>query len=109
VSSDGVQGNDYSFNPAISANGRFVSFASAASNLVENDTNYSGDVFVHDRKTGETERVSVSSDGTQGSGTSFDSAISANGRFLAFTSFASNLVSGDTNDDQDVFVRGPLR
>jgi len=103
VGSGGVQGNDYSFNPSISANGRFVSFASAASNLVENDTNYAGDIFVHDRKTGETERVSVSSDGTQGNFTSFDSAISANGRFVAVASLASNLVPHDTNG-QDIFV-----
>jgi len=103
VSSGGVQGNEESFNPSISANGRFVSFASAASNLVRNDTNNWYDVFVHDRKTGATERVSVSSGGTQGNFTSFDSAISANGRFVALASSASNLAPHDTNG-QDIFV-----
>jgi tricorn protease-like protein len=109
VGSRGVQGNDDSFYGSISANGRFVAFDSAASNLVHGDTNGATDVFIRDRKTGETERVSLSSHGVQGAGSSGGSSISANGRFLAFGSSASNLVVGDTNDDEDVFVRGPLR
>jgi Tol biopolymer transport system component len=108
VGSGGVQGNDTSFYGSISANGRFVAFDSDASNLVEGDTNGATDVFVHDRKTGQTERVSLSSRGVQGAGRSGGSSISANGRLSAFASFASNLVAGDTNDDQDAFVRGPL-
>ena len=104
VGSGGVQGNGWSFNPSISANGRFVSFGSDASNLVENDTNLASDIFVHDRKTGETERASVSSNGTQGNLTSFDASISANGRFVAVASRAGNLVPNDTNDSPDIFV-----
>jgi tricorn protease-like protein len=109
VSSAGEQAKGGSFVDSISANGRFVPFVSSASNLVAGDTNRRFDIFVHDRTTGETQRVSVSSDGEQASGDSRDALISANGRFVAFDSSASNLVAGDTNGFDDVFVRGPLR
>ena len=70
------------------------------------DTNGTGDVFVHDRQTGTTRRVSVGPGGVQGNGPSIDlPSISADGRFVAFYSFASNLVPGDTNDFFDVFIR----
>jgi Tol biopolymer transport system component len=106
VSSAGVQGNYGSSNPTISADGRFVAFESSASNLVPGDTNgANGDIFVHDRETGQTERVSVSSAGAQGNYGSVDPTISADGRFVAFRSEANNLVPGDTNDRPDVFVR----
>jgi Tol biopolymer transport system component len=108
VSSAGAQGVLASRGGAISADGRFVAFASDASNLVAGDTNAVADVFVHDRETGETERVSVASDGTQGNQPSFadwGQAISADGRFVAFTSHATNLASGDTPNASDVFVR----
>ena len=105
VSSDGAQGNKDSFgSPAISSSGRFVAFKSDATNLVPGDTNRYEDVFVHDRKTGNTRRVSVTSGGAQGNGSSFEPVISAGGRFVAFGSFATNLVPGDTNDYEDVFV-----
>jgi Tol biopolymer transport system component len=105
-------GNGESGGPAISGDNRktrYAAFQSDASNLIAGDTNGATDVFVRDRKTGETERVSLSSHCVQGSGSSGGSSISANGRFLAFGSSASNLVVGDTIDDEDVFVRGPLR
>jgi PKD repeat protein len=104
VASDGSQGNDRSWYPSISADGRYVAFCSSASNLVSGDTNYRDDVFVHDRQTGQTTRVSVASDGTQGNDASRYSSISADGRYVAFDSWASNLVSGDTNGEDDVFV-----
>jgi len=104
VSSGGDQGNSFSFGPALSADGRFVAFDSLSSNLVPGDTNRTGDVFVHDRRTGTTRRVSVSSDGDQGDDLSLSPKLSADGRFVAFTSSASNLVPGDTNDSNDVFV-----
>ncbi len=104
VASDGTQGNDESTGRSISADGRYVAFESHANNLVSGDTNGSGDVFVHDRETGQTTRVSVASDGTQGNDHSDWPSISANGRFVAFHSIANNLVSGDTNDFADVFV-----
>jgi Tol biopolymer transport system component len=109
VSSGGVQGNDRSYVGSLSAKGRFVAFYSDASNLVEGDTNGAMDVFVRDRRTGETELVSLSSHGIQGTGDSFGPSISASGRLLAFGSSAPNLVAGDTNDEDDIFVRGPLR
>src|SRR5437868_2993279 len=108
VDSHGAQDNGHSFDPAISADGRFVAFDSVASNLVAGDTNAVSDVFVRDRKTGKTRRVSVESHGAQGNGATFLPAISADGRFVAFDSVASNLVAGDTNGAADVFVRGRM-
>jgi Tol biopolymer transport system component len=104
VTSNGIQGVGYSFSPSISADGRFVAFHSWGANLVSGDTNETSDVFVHDRQTGGTERVSLASDGTQGNNSSLYPFISANGRFVAFVSNASNLVSGDTNGVSDMFV-----
>ncbi len=104
VSSGGVQGNEDSALPSISADGRYVSFISAASNLVSNDNNAKNDVFVHDRLTGETSIVSVSSGGNQGNGNSFFPSTSPDGRYVVFYSDASNLVSEDTNGRRDVFV-----
>lgn len=104
VASDGTQGNLFSDDPAISADGRFVAFYSIASNLVAGDSNLVRDIFVHDRDSGTTERVSVASDGTQGNLGSFLPAISAGGRFVAFNAIASNLDPGDTNGFSDVFV-----
>ena len=105
VDSAGGQANGRSDAPAISADGRFVAFASLATNLVAGDTNGQGDVFVHDRWTGSTERVSVDGRGNQADGSSDRPAISGDGRFVAFESDARNLVADDTNRRQDVFVR----
>jgi Tol biopolymer transport system component len=92
---------------AVSANGRYVVFISDAVNLVPKDTNGVADVFVHDRINGWTKRVSVSSSGAQANGASggqWAVDISADGRYVAFNSLASNLVTGDTNGYDDVFV-----
>jgi Tol biopolymer transport system component len=104
VKTDGTQGNGGSFQPSISAEGGYIAFVSEASNLVDGDTNETYDVFVHDRQIGVTSRVSVKTDGTQGNGGSFQPSISADGRYIAFLSEASNLVAGDTNGAYDVFV-----
>jgi Tol biopolymer transport system component/pimeloyl-ACP methyl ester carboxylesterase len=104
VASDGSQANALSASPAISGDGRFVSFASSASNLVAGDSNGQADVFVYDRQTGATTRVSVTSGGAQANGASGSSSLSDDGRYVAFASSASNLVSGDTNKKEDVFV-----
>src|SRR5204862_7134139 len=112
VASDGTAGNDVSMGSAPSADGRFVAFDSAATDLVAGDTNLVSDVFVHDRQTGTTERVSVASDGAQGNGSSgrvtfaFPPALSADGRVVAFRSAATNLVAGDADGADDVFVHG---
>jgi Tol biopolymer transport system component len=103
VSSSGTEANSYSSNPSISADGRYVTFASYADNLVAGDTNYSADIFVYDRQTGQTSRVSVSSSGTQGNYDSSSPSISADGRYVTFQSDASNLVAGDTTAS-DIFV-----
>jgi hypothetical protein len=104
VDSNGVQSNGDSYLPAISADGRFVAFESIGSNLVPGDTNGVLDIFVRDNTTGQLTRVSVDSSGTQSNGHSYVAAISADGRFVAFSSDASNLVAGDTNGVMDVFV-----
>jgi len=104
IDSAGNQANGVSTYSAISADGRFVAFVSSATNLVPGDTNGGQDVFVHDRRTGTTERVSVDSAGTESNGSSERPAISADGRFVAFWSSATNLVTGDTNGTSDVFV-----
>jgi len=105
IAPDGTQGNGLSSHPSISADGRYVAFESYANNLVSGDTNNTGDIFVYDRITGITSRVSVASYGTQGNNISVNSSISADGRYIAFDSDASNLVSGDTNNFRDIFVR----
>ena len=105
VSSAGTQGNGISYDAALSGNGRFIAFGSAASNLVANDTNGNEDIFIHDRRTGATTRVSVGRRGRAANGPSFYPAVSATGRFVVFSSVASNLVSGDTNGTVDTFVR----
>ncbi len=104
VASDGTQGNSHSYYSSISADGRYVAFRSNASNLVTDDTNEYRDIFVHDTQTGATTRVSIASDGAQGNGVSVSSSISADGRYVAFSSYATNLVAGDTNGDNDIFV-----
>jgi Tol biopolymer transport system component len=105
VSSGGLQGNSYSDMPTISADGRLVAFAADASNLVVGDTNGVRDIFVRDRQTGITERVSVATGGGEGNGISAPgSKISGNGRYVVFSSYANNLVPGDTNGHLDVFV-----
>ncbi len=106
VSVDGAgnQANGTSTSAAISEDGRLVAFVSAASNLIPGDTNGQGDVFIHDRHTGATERVSVDSAGNEADGSSEAPAVSADGRFVAFVSVASNLVVRDTNGQGDIFV-----
>jgi TolB protein len=109
VSSAGEEGRGASFFPSISADGRFVAFRSFARNLVPEDRNGVEDVFVHDRATGLTERVSVGTFGEEANGASVTSNISADGNVVAFSSSASNLVPGDRNGVTDVFVRDRVR
>src|SRR4029434_4548074 len=103
VSSAGVQGHKDSNLATLAGNGRFVAFDSYASNLVPGDTNGERDVFLHDLEIGQTTRLSVDSNGVEGDGESVDASICADGHLIAFTSFATNLVAGDTNGSSDVF------
>jgi Tol biopolymer transport system component len=105
VSFSGGETDGHSSEPSISADGRFITFTSTASNLVSGDTNDTTDVFIHNRQTGVTERLSLNTQGEEGTGVSFASAIAANGRYIAFQSGASNLVPDDTNNFYDIFVR----
>jgi len=91
--------------PAISGDGRFVAFYSDADDLVTGDLNGQSDVFVRDFLTGTTERISLATGGTEADGASLYPSISEDGRFVAFQSFASNLVSNDTNQVADIFLR----
>jgi len=106
VSSDGVEANQMSFLPALSADGSIVAFKSNASNLVPGDLNQAPDVFVHSCVTGETQRVSVGDAGQESNDIAIPPSISADGRFVAFGSFASNLLRGaTTNGNSQVYVR----
>lgn len=108
VATNGAQSNDRYLDahecflrPSISADGRYITFQSDATNLVPGDTNDETDVFVRDTVAGTTARISVSA---------FSPSISADGRYITFLSYSSNLVPGDSDTDEydDVFVRGPL-
>jgi Tol biopolymer transport system component len=109
-SSTSVAGNGNSLQATISADGRYVVFASDATNLVASDTNGARDIFLRDLTLGTTIRISVASDGTQANGPSRAPSINRNtgdaadGRYVAFGSEASNLVAGDTNGVSDIFV-----
>ena len=105
VATDGTEADGPSGAPAVSGTGRFVAFHSHATNLVEGDSNGVPDVFLHDRTTATTTRISMSSDGTQGDGPSTSPDISDDGLRIAFASDAANLVAGDDNDATDVFIR----
>src|SRR5579859_4738469 len=116
VSSDGVQANGPSSLGAVTPDGRYVAFASSATNLVPDDSNAADDIFVRDTCIGaparcspSTYRVSVASDGSQSTGpsgfTTTSPSISADGRYVAFASGATNLVPSDTNGFADIFVR----
>ncbi|HZQ76049.1 MAG TPA: hypothetical protein VFE55_01885 [Acidimicrobiia bacterium] len=103
-----------SFSPApqapasVTSDGNEVAFASDSSNLVPGDTNNASDIFIRNRHTGQTDRVSVANDGGQADGASLWPAMSADGRFVVFESDADNLVPGDTNGAMDIFVRDRL-
>jgi Tol biopolymer transport system component len=110
VSSAGAQANPYDHieddaRPSISADGRYVAFVSGAANLTPGDTNGTDDVFVRDRQTGRTTRASVSSAGAQTRAWSDWPSISGDGRYVAFVSAAADLVPGDVNRTDDIFVR----
>src|SRR5262249_27327165 len=103
--STGNQANGGSFFPSLSGDGRYVAFWSRASNLVPGDTNSREDVFVKDLWTGAVVRASPTAGGSQANGGSDTPALSADGRYVAFRSGASNLVPGDTNGAADIFVK----
>lgn len=105
VSSEGIQGNGESVSPKIKGNGRFVVFESEAANLDHSDCNDNVDVFRHDVKTGETSLVSCNGDGEPGNDDSGCPSITPDGKFVSFTSRATNLVPNDTNNLKDVFVK----
>lgn len=113
LNTQGLPGNDHSGEspgvpggvPAVSSDGRFVAFTSWASNLVPNDTNQRYDVFVRDLWLHTTTLVSSSSSGSVGEAESRAPSMSADGRYVAFSGVSSNLVPGDTNGQNDVFVK----
>ena len=103
--SNGTEGNGLSLQPAISDNGQMITFSSEATNLVTGDSNNVKDIFIHNRVSGATTRVSVADDESQANGLSDNPALSVDGRYIAFESIATNLVANDTNTTVDVFVR----
>jgi Tol biopolymer transport system component len=105
VGAGGAQADGASVSPSLSADGRLVAFESHATNLVPGDTNNAHDVFVRDREAGPIERVPLAADGGRANGESYSPSLSADGRFVAFESYATDLVPGDTNGQRDIFVR----
>ena len=103
--SSGNEANAGSYELSMTPDGRYVAFDSAASNLVAGDTNGAVDIFVKDTQTGTTTIVSTNSSGVQGNSDSWAPSISSDGRYVAFVSDATNLVSGDSNNNWDVFVK----
>lgn len=108
VATDGTSADSWVFNPSISGNGRIVAFQTDATTLVPGDTNGFPDIFLRDRLYGLTIRVSVGSEGQQANRESFWPDLSQDGRRVAFTSGASNLVPGDTDQRRDIFVHDPV-
>jgi hypothetical protein len=109
VSSEGAQSNSQSAFASISSDGRFVTFASHATNLSPADTGYASDVYVHDRSTGETTLASVGDRGVVGNKLSADPSISDDGRYVVFASEATNLVSRTTTSGANIFLRDTVR
>ena len=107
TASRGVQGNDSSFQPDISADGQYVAFLSWATNLAGTGGDQT-QVYLRNRLDQSTQRVSVSSAEVSGDQHSYHPSVSANGRYVAFDSAATNLVHGDTNGTSDVFVRNTV-
>lgn len=106
VDSAGAEAAGISESPALNTDGKVVAFVSTAPNLVPEDTNNAEDVFVRDRNTSTTERVSRSTGGTQGNGRSWGPSVNGSGTLVAFASLATNLSGFDTNGQSDVFVHG---
>jgi hypothetical protein len=111
VATDGSEGNGDSLESSVSTDGRFVVFASVATNLVPNDTNGSDDVFIRDTCNGaasgctpSTYRISIAADGSQGDAHSYQGVISPDGRFVLFRSIATDLVPADQNGFSDFFI-----
>ncbi|KAB2853360.1 MAG: hypothetical protein F9K46_18465, partial [Anaerolineae bacterium] len=108
VSTAGLKSNGDSYDPSMSGDGRYIAFESSATNLVTGDTNGETDIFLHDRLTTTTTRVSVDSNGDQANDHSYAAHISADGRIIAFESTASDLIAGDTNAARDVFLHNRI-
>jgi Tol biopolymer transport system component len=108
VDAHGEEPDDVSNDPSVSGDGRRVAFTSAAPDLVAGDDNSQPDVFVRDLQVGTTIRVSVDRAGGDANLNSFGAAISDDGRFVAFTSWANDLIDGDNNGQNDVFLRDLL-
>ncbi len=105
VATGGIEADGNSQTPSISADGRFVAFDSFSDALVSDDNNALSDIFMHDRQTGDTVRVSVAADGTQADNMSFNPSVSEDGRWVAFVSYAANLVADDINLLRDAFIK----
>lgn len=104
IAPDGTQANGSSSSGDLSGDGRYLTFASFASNLVPNDINNQRDIFIYDRLNKTTELVSIANGGTQANGLSLFSVISDDGNYIAYESTADNLVAGDTNGLGDIFL-----
>jgi hypothetical protein len=106
-----ISGNDYSgvssggISSGVSCDGNYMSFYSTATNIVTGDTNSNWDVFRYSRVSGQTELVSRDSSGSIGNGRSYGASLSGDGRYIAFWSASTNLVTSDTNGTEDIFIK----
>ena len=105
VGSSGVKSNSSSYQPSISGDGRYVAFRSGATNLDPGDTDSFDDIFVRDLVNNTTTLVSVSTAGSKSDSSSYEPSVSGDGRYVTFTSRATNLDPGDTDSNSDIFVR----
>ncbi|MFK5894082.1 MAG: hypothetical protein QM504_12745 [Pseudomonadota bacterium] len=109
VDSSGAQANWESASASITPDGRYILFRSDANNLINNDTNNSTDIFLHDTSNGETKRVSIATGGGEANGPSLSPSMSSDARYIAFKSDATNLVAGDNNNKVDIFVHDTVK
>jgi Tol biopolymer transport system component len=109
IHTSGAQGAGECEFPSISGDGRYVAFETSGTSLVNGDTNNSQDIFLRDRTSGITSRISVATFGTEANNDSQRPALSGDGRYVVFWSIADNLAGDDTNGVGDVFRRGPIR
>ncbi|MES2693623.1 MAG: Ig-like domain-containing protein [Verrucomicrobiota bacterium] len=104
TASGNTSGNGYSDNPSITADGRYTAFASEASNLVAGDTNGARDIFIFDSQNSLVRRLNLSQQGAQANAGSNNPSLAGNGRYVAFSSDATNLIVGDVNGFADIFI-----
>jgi PASTA domain len=105
VDDAGNLGNDTSQWPAMSSDGRYVAYQTEATDIVPGDQNGVGDIVIYGRQSGAVDRLSLTNSGNESDNESIHPSISGDGTLVAYESLAANLVGGDSNRFNDIFVR----